>query len=95
MNAAFEFYEVVKLKESAILPRRLWCTEGVVVGKAQGADGTWEYAVQVFADNNECWQLTESDIHSTGKMMKRSDLYSEDSINVVVDPSTGEGSPLE
>lgn len=92
MVAKFDFYEVVSVGDSSALPSQLWGEEGVVLGRSQNQEGGWEYAVQIFADNDECWQLEETVLNTTGRKMKRSDLYNGDSIRIIVDPKNGTGS---
>jgi hypothetical protein len=92
MDAKFDFYEVVSILASEETPQTLWGMEGVIVGRVQVDEGVWEYAVQMSADNNNCWQLREDGLRSEGRKRRREDLYSGETIRVRVDPMTGEGS---
>lgn len=92
MSALFDFYEVVTILPSRDLPIRLWNTEGVILGRAQDENGLWEYGVMVSADGDYCWQLKENVLQSCGRVLRREDVYSGESIKVIVDPKTGRGS---
>jgi hypothetical protein len=95
MEPRLEFYEVVRVLPCEQVPKRLWDTCGVVVGRADAGSQGWEYATQLFADNNQCWQLPEKCLQSEGRKMKREELYDGDSFAVVVDRQTGQGSRKE
>lgn len=92
MDAIFDFYEVVTVLPSTDVPESLWNTEGVILGRAQGDDGLWEYGVMMSVDGNHCWQLKESILESRGRKLRREDLYSGETVKVTVDPKTGTGS---
>jgi hypothetical protein len=91
----FDFYEVVEILEPEIMPRRLWHTHGVVQGMSQSESGIWEYAILVYEDNKEVWQLEQRFLKPTGKQMTRDDFYDGTSVKVVVDLESGEGKQKE
>jgi hypothetical protein len=92
MGPKFDFYEVVRVLPCDIVPARLWGTLGVVLGLTddEGSVG-WEYAVQMFSDDDLCWQLPERTLQSDGRKLTRQELYADDSVTVIVDPKTGTG----
>ena len=93
MKNRFQFYEVVVVvdnkKESlqALIGR-----EGTILGMSQDEESEeWGYAVSI-ESTGETWDIAGRYLESTGKILKRSDFYSEDSVKVKVEPNTGEGS---
>jgi hypothetical protein len=95
MAAPLEFYEVVCVLPNDVVPKRLWGTCGVVVGRTDDGVLGLEYAVQVIADNNQCWQLPEQCLRPVGRRMTREELYDGDSLSIVVEPDTGVGTPAK
>ncbi|WP_437589243.1 Imm31 family immunity protein [Sorangium sp. So ce1000] len=91
MGPKLDFYEVVSILPCDVVPRRLWGTQGVVVGRAGDDSGVWEYAIQAFADENCCWQLAEKHLRSEGRKMTKNEMYTGEVITVHVDPATGKG----
>ena len=90
MAAKFEFFEVVKITSKPEGYEHLQGKEGPVVGKAECDDGRWTYSVSL-AELGENFSLYEDELSSTGKFVKREDIYDGFSIKVSVDPRTGEG----
>jgi hypothetical protein len=90
-SSKFDFYEVVEILEPEVMPTRLWHTKGVVMGMSQSENGAWEYAISVFEDQRETWQLEEEFLKTTGKRMSREDFYDGSFVRIVVDPVTEEG----
>ena len=96
MKNKFQFYEVVRVINcDQIKNKDLLGEEGTVLGMSQNEeDGHWVYAVSMpSTGTNNC--IREDSLESTGRMKQRSDFYSGDSIRVIVDPETGEGSIKE
>jgi hypothetical protein len=92
MSARFAFYEVVSVLPCELVPERLWGTSGAVVGRADSTTVDWEYAVQMFSDANQCWQLPEACLRSEGRVMKREDLYDGTTISIGTAPAIETGS---
>ncbi|WP_299463545.1 Imm31 family immunity protein, partial [uncultured Gimesia sp.] len=93
MQHQFQFYEVVVVVENeddnlqAVAGQ-----EGTILGMSQNEEsGHWGYAVSM-TDTGIVCSIDESYLKSTGKIQRRSDFYSGDSVKVQVDPNTGEGS---
>jgi hypothetical protein len=74
MNPKLDFYEVVRVLPCDVVPEALWETLGVVVGRADGGALGWEYGVQIFADDDQCWQLPERVLRSEGRKMPKEEL---------------------
>lgn len=92
MGPKLDFYEVVSILPCDVIPRRLWGTQGVVVGRAGDDRGAWEYTVQALADGCCCWQIEEQYLRSEGRKVTRDEIYPGEAIKVHVDPVTGKGS---
>lgn len=93
MKNRFQFYEVVIVvdnnKESL---QALIGQEGTILGMSQDEESEeWGYGVSM-ESISETWDIAERYLKSTGKIRKRSDFYSGDSVKVIVDPNTEEGS---
>lgn len=86
----FKFYEVVKVVSEQNTLREINGLTAAVLGMVQGDQGKWRYGISVF-DTDEGWDVMESDLVATGSHMKREDFYDGSSIQIVVDPETGEG----
>ena len=86
----FQYYEVVKVVSENSTLREINGMTGAILGMAQNDNGEWSYGVQIL-ETNENWDIRESDLVATGKLMKRGDFYDDSSVKVVVDPETGEG----
>ena len=91
MKNRFEFYEVVRVESCIPKYQEVNGHEGVVLGMAQSEDQSWSYAVQIFQPEDG-WDIPESELISTGRVMKRENLYPGNSVRVEVDPESGEGS---
>jgi hypothetical protein len=91
MSAKFSFYEVVEVRPERPALNEIAGLTGAILGMVENDDGNWVYAVHIL-DTDESWDIRESELVSTGKVMSRSDFYDEnDSVGVEVDPITGEG----
>lgn len=85
MKPRFEFYEVVQVRSGEKAG-----VEGAIMGRAQGADGTWNYSVHLYSVGTS-WYFREHELEATGRMDRRESFYDGDTITVQVDPDTGEG----
>ena len=94
MTAKLKFYEVVKVVSERAPLREIRGLTGTVVGIIEGEDGHWLYDVSIF-DRDETWSVEEPDLKSTGKYLRREDIYEGEAIRILVDPRTGEGSLLD
>ena len=90
MAAKFKFFEIVKIISNPEGFEQLQGKEGPVLGKAECDDGRWTYSVSL-VELGENFSLDEDELESTGKFVKREDIYDGTSIRVSVDPKTGEG----
>ena len=91
MEPKFKYFEHVIIKNSPnTIKNNIQEEEGIVLGIAQDDDGKWGYGVYI-NKMGEVWDINENEMESTGKYSKREDFYSGDSIQVRVDPKTGEG----
>jgi hypothetical protein len=87
----FEFYEVVRVIScTKNKPVRLLGAEGAILGRAQGDDNAWSYAI-TFDGEDSNWMFMEADLEPTGRSKRREDFYDGSSVKVVVDPVTGKG----
>jgi hypothetical protein len=90
MKAKFRFYEVVDiLGGRAEIAQVIGC-RGAVLGMSECDDGRWIYSVSIL-ETGESWVLDESELISTGTLMRREDFYDDSRFSVLVDPETGEG----
>lgn len=89
MKPKFEFYEIVRVG-GRDCPPPLVGMQGAIVGRSQAEDGQWFYSVS-FDELDKSWFLSESTLEATGIYRKRSDYYSGERLQVLVDPKTGEG----
>ena len=94
MSNKFQFYEVVKVVSVNPKLSEIAGKFGAILGMAQNDDGTWGYSVHVF-NEEDGWDVMESDLEATGKIMRREDFYDGSSIRIRVDPETGEGSIVD
>jgi hypothetical protein len=93
MNEAvprFAFFEKVRLDSPAATKAAVQGQIGAVLGRAQGDDGTWHYAVHIYA-TGICWSCSEHELSPTGEHADRADFYDGTSVRVRVD-ETGRGS---
>ena len=81
MKNKFNFYEVIKILDLDKDLKEIHGLEGTVLGMSQDDDGAWGYAVSV---KNECWDISETNMVSTGKFSKREDFYPGDTVKVIV-----------
>lgn len=86
----YAFYEIVRLQPTSEALQHLADLDGAVLGRSPNMDGTWGYAIFVYA-LNETWDLPEADLMPTGRNDSRETFYNGASIPVAVDPDTGEG----
>lgn len=93
MKNRFQFYEVVAVvasDESSL--ESVIGKEGTILGMAQDEESQrWSYSVSI-ASTDKVWTFDERQLESTGKYQNRSDVYSNDTVRVQVDPDTGRGS---
>jgi hypothetical protein len=94
VTAKFEFFQVVRITSKPKGFEHLQGKEGPVLGKAECDEGRWTYSVSL-AELGENISLYAHEISSTGKFVKREDIYDGSSIRVSVDPETGEGKLVE
>ena len=90
MEPKFKFYEVVEIASKRKQLAQINGLSGAVLGMEKNCDGDWFYAISIF-ETQEGWDVMEKELNSTGKMMKREDFYSEESVTVEVDLVSGEG----
>ena len=80
----FEFYEKVRIYSPNPDLKDISGEVGAVLGRVQRDDGKWRYAVHIYRDS-ECWDIDESDMHSTGEHDCRESFYDGSSIKVSED----------
>ncbi|MBI3560324.1 MAG: immunity protein 31 [Gammaproteobacteria bacterium] len=90
MSRQYDFYDVVNIATSCPKLDGINGLQGAIVGAAENDAGEWVYSVYIF-ESEECWEVMEAELSSTGKKMAREDFYDGESIKVIVDPVTGEG----
>ncbi|TDK49534.1 Imm31 family immunity protein [Algoriphagus formosus] len=91
MKSRFNFYEIVKVRETVFtIENGINGLKGAVLGMAEDEDGKWFYAVNIY-DKGGGWDLTEECLESTGEFLSREEFYDGSSIHVKVDAKTGEG----
>lgn len=89
MTSKFDYYEVVKVNSEQPSLSEINGLEGAVLGFVQDDNGLYWYAVEIFA-SGECWDVQEDGLRTTGKVMKREDFYTGESVTVSVNQD-GEG----
>ena len=94
MTSKFEFFEVVRVRSKPAGFEHLQGMEGPVLGKAECDNGRWTYSVSL-AELGENFSLREDELESTGKFVKREDIYDGSSVRVIVDPKSGGGELAE
>ena len=77
----FDFYEQVRVTTSDSAKRAIDGKLGAVLGKAQGEDGRWSYAVFVY-DERVVWSCMEDELTPTGEFDRKESFYSGESIRV-------------
>jgi hypothetical protein len=91
MRSQFDFYEIVKVKETLLtIKNGINGLKGAVLGMAESEEGKWFYAVNLYG-KDEGWDLPEECLESTGEFTSREEFYDGSSIHVKVDAKTGEG----
>jgi hypothetical protein len=91
MSSQFEFYEIVKVKETAFtIKNGLNRLKGAILGMAEDENGNWGYAIHIY-NLEEVWDLPQECLESTGEFTSREEFYDGSSIHVKVDAKTGEG----
>ncbi len=90
MQALYKFYEVVMIVSNKPSLAEINGEEAAIMGMAENDDGQWCYAVNIL-NSDDGWDVMESDLQSTGRMMSREDFYDGESVTVEVDSITGEG----
>jgi len=84
MAAKFAFFEVVRIVTDEPEFLEIVGQEGTVLGMVEDEDGHWIYAVSI--NDGEAWTgLYEAHLETTGKHRKREEIYSGESVRVVVD----------
>ena len=90
----FEFYQIVKVKTDIDKFSEINGLEGGIIGRGPYPEGTWTY--KVWIDSKErAWPVPHDCLVPTGKMGKREDYFTDESVRVRVDLETGEGSLVE
>jgi hypothetical protein len=82
MKEKFKYFEIVKVVSRNIKFTEIYDLEGIVVGKSQNENGKWSYAVSF---PNDGWSIAEEYLVSTGKFASRKEVYSGDSVKILVD----------
>lgn len=81
MESKFNFFEIVKVTSILEKYKKIHGCEGVVLGKSQKENGSWNYAVG-FSDNS--WSIDEEGLETTGKFSSENEVYPGDHITVQV-----------
>ncbi|WP_311568326.1 Imm31 family immunity protein [Photobacterium arenosum] len=89
MTAKFSFYEVVKIKTNRSEISEANGLECAIFGMAENDEGIYWYSVSSLTDDFS-WDLCEDELISTGRVMKREDFYTGESVTVSVNQD-GEG----
>ncbi|MEX2964090.1 Imm31 family immunity protein [Microbulbifer sp. TYP-18] len=90
MLALYDFYDVVLVKTDREALSEINGKKGAILGRAENDQGEWSYSVHIF-ESEECWDVMEAELESTGTAMAREDFYDGDSVIIEVDSKTGEG----
>lgn len=77
----FAFYEKVRIETDGPFEVTMNGRLGAVLGRAQGDDGRWSYAVWIY-ELGETWCFHERDLIPTGEHDRRESFYSGESIRV-------------
>ena len=83
-TSRFGFYEKVRVRSRGSTHGPVGDEVGAVLGKAQGDDGCWSYAVYIYRLET-CWSLDEGELEPTGEFDSRETFYDGSSIRVQVD----------
>lgn len=94
LRTKFKFFEVVRIESAPEGFEHLCGQAGPILGRTECEDGSWTYSVSL-EDIGETFLLSEGALSSTGKFVKREDIYDGSSVRVSVDPETGEGKLIE
>ena len=94
MAAKFEFFEVVRIDAAPEESEELDGKTGPIVGMAESEDGRWTYSIYL-ENQGGAFIVNEDRLTSTGRFVKREDIYDGSSMRVAVDPKTGEGKLVE
>ncbi|WP_169719843.1 Imm31 family immunity protein [Zooshikella ganghwensis] len=86
----YKFYEVVKVVTSRSLLSEINGQEAAILGMAQNESGQWFYSVQIL-ENDEGWDVMESELQATGRILTREDFYDGESLSIEVNSESGEG----
>jgi len=84
MQALYKFYEVVTIASNKPSLKEINGQEAAVMGMAENDNGQWCYAVNIL-DSDDGWDVMESDLQPTGRMMSREDFYDGELVKVEVD----------
>ena len=96
MRNKFNFYDIVKVSSQKLHLKEVNGSEGVIRGMSQSeTSGEWGYAVSIYKDDGMVWDIMENDLVSTGKAASRSEVTTDESVKVRVDPETGKGKIVE
>jgi hypothetical protein len=95
MKSKFDYYEIVKIKETVLtIKNRIKGLKGAVLGMAEDENHKWGYAIHIY-NLDECWDLPEECLESMGEFTSREEFYDGTSIHVKVDTKTGEGKVVD
>jgi hypothetical protein len=86
MSNKFQFYEYVRFSSNDPEFAEINGKIGVIYTMGREDDGTWGYGVH-FEAEDELWDVSESDLTSTGRRGKREDFYPGDTLRVRPDGS--------
>ena len=93
MENKFDFYDVVTVHTSRKSHLEINGCKAAVLGMAQNEEtGRWGYSVSIYEDDGYVWHVMEDELTGTGKKAKAEDFETDETVKVVVDPKTGEGS---
>lgn len=86
MSTKYNFYDVVKIVPCKDVPKRLWGTLGVIVGRTTDIALPIEYGVQLDDDDGNVWQLGPEHLEPTSERRCREAVFSGQSISVASSP---------
>ncbi|MCS4433148.1 Imm31 family immunity protein [Aquiflexum gelatinilyticum] len=91
MKSRFNFYEIVKVKETIFTSNHgISGLKGAVLGMAEDENHKWGYAVHIY-NLDEVWDLPEECLESTGEFTSREEFYDGSYIHVKVNSNIGKG----
>ena len=86
----FDFYDVVQVVDVDGGIEEIDRKFGIILGMAQQEDGSWSYAVDVYADL-ECneridgWSVAEENLTATGRHVSEDHVYGGETVKVSPD----------